>query len=148
MPVSGLPVAVNAVLTDLLQEQALTSWKVVGDTTVTVVVLRFSPPTLPPLQLLNPTAHKSHSRRISHPARYEEIVREQRRDRKQELIRQVFQIFLIARRLYLCQHHLPNEVTLTVGLLKNNSLTVHTLSVIQTRVKPGKRSRRLSSTIA
>ena len=90
MPVSGLPVAVNAVLTDLLQEQALTSWKVVGDTTVTVVVLRFSPPTLPPLQLLNPTAHKSHSGRISHPARYEEIVREQRRDRKQELIRQVF----------------------------------------------------------
>ena len=43
MPVSGLPVAVNGVLTDLLQEQALTSWKVVGDTTVTVVVLRFSP---------------------------------------------------------------------------------------------------------
>ena len=42
MPLSGLPVAVNGVLTDL-QEQALTSWKVVGDTTVTVVVLRFSP---------------------------------------------------------------------------------------------------------
>jgi len=43
MPVSGLPVAVNGVLTDLLQEQALTSWKVVGDTTTAVVVLRFSP---------------------------------------------------------------------------------------------------------
>ena len=43
MPVSGLPVAVNGVLTDLLQEQALNSWKVVGDTTATVALLRFSP---------------------------------------------------------------------------------------------------------
>ena len=42
MPVSGLPVAVKGVLTDLLQEQALTAWKVVGDTTATVVVLRSS----------------------------------------------------------------------------------------------------------
>ena len=38
MLVSGLPVAVNGVLTDLLQQQALTSWKVAGDTTATVAL--------------------------------------------------------------------------------------------------------------
>ena len=42
MPVSGLPVATNRVLTDLLQEQALPSWKVVGDTNASIVVFRFS----------------------------------------------------------------------------------------------------------
>ena len=92
-----------------------------------VVVWYFQPPALPPLQLLNLAVRKFHLDR-SHPAGYEEIVREPRRDRKQELIRQVFQIFLIARRLYLCPHHPPNEVTLTVGLLEDNSLAVHTLS--------------------
>ena len=43
MPVSGPPVAVKGDLTDPPQEQGLTSWKVVGDTTATVAVLRFSP---------------------------------------------------------------------------------------------------------
>ena len=42
-------------------------------------------------------------------------------------------ILLIARCLYLCQHHLPKKLTLTVGLLENNSLTVHTLSVRSAR---------------
>ena len=84
MPVSGLPVAVNAVLIDLLQEQALTSWKVVGDTTVTVVVLRFSPPTLPPLQLLNPTAHKSHSERSEPIKKSYEPQRKREKNKRKE----------------------------------------------------------------
>ena len=89
MPVSGLPVAANGVLTDLLHEQALSSSKVVGDTTATVVVLRFSPADQAAITTSQSGRHKSHSGR-SHPAEYEKIVRKQRRDRKQELIRQVF----------------------------------------------------------
>ena len=91
MPVSGLPVAVNGVLTDLLQKQALTSWKVAGDMTATVAVLRFSPADPAAINFsTRPLTSYIQKKLKSHPARYEEIVREQRRDRKQELIRQVF----------------------------------------------------------
>ena len=89
MPVSGLPVAVKGVLTDLLQEQALTSWKVVGDMTATIVVLRSSP-TDPATITTSQLGHSQVTFKKKPPARYEEIVREQRRDRKQELIRQMF----------------------------------------------------------
>ena len=44
MAVSGLPVAVHRDLTDLLEEQALASWKVVGDINDTVVVFSTSGP--------------------------------------------------------------------------------------------------------
>ena len=75
MPVSGLPVAVNGVLTDLLQEQTLTSWKVVGDMTVTVVVLRFSPTDPATITTSQPDRSQVTCRK-KHPAKYEGIVRE------------------------------------------------------------------------
>ena len=41
MPLSGLLVAANGALNDLLQEQALTSWKVVGDANATVTPMQY-----------------------------------------------------------------------------------------------------------
>ena len=43
MPVSGLPVAVEKTLSSLLEDNAVSSWKVVGEGDNTVVVLRLKP---------------------------------------------------------------------------------------------------------
>ena len=54
MPVAGLPAAAEASLSSLLETQALSSWKIVGGTgTSTVVVLRFNQRDTPPF----PTSH-------------------------------------------------------------------------------------------
>ena len=136
MPASGLPVAVNGVLTDLLQEQAVNSWKVVGDTTATVALLRLSP--------ADPSAITT-----SQPGRSQVTFRKKppsqvRRDRKRAGDQQkarpdqasVLDFFDCSMPLFM-PTPLPNELTLTVGLLENNSMTVHTLSVRQMHVKPG-----------
>ena len=138
MPVSGLPVAMNGILTDLLQEQALPSWKVVEDTTVTVVVLRFSPTG-------RPCCHYNFSTRALTSRIQEEATQPStkrsygsRGETKSKSDQASVSDTSDCSMPYLCQHNLPNELTLTVALLKSNSLTVHTLSVRQTHVKPGR----------
>ena len=115
----------NWVLADLLQEQA-------PDFLESSVLLVFSP--------ADPDAITT-----SQPGRSQVTFRKKppsqvRIDRKRAVDKQKARadqksvyILLIARCLYLCQHHLPKEMTLTVGMLENNSLTVHKLSVRSAR---------------
>ena len=84
MPVSRLPVSSSEWSPDRPASRAspdVLEIKVVGDTTATVAVLRFSPADPAAITTCQPAAHKSQSER-SHPARCEETVKEQRRHRK------------------------------------------------------------------
>ena len=80
-------------MNDLLQEKTLTCWKVAADVTAaTVAALSFSSAAVPNHHCSFSTRPvESHSER-SHRPRYEEIVRELRRDGKEQMIEQVFQI--------------------------------------------------------
>ena len=117
----------------------MNSWKVVGDTTATVALLRLSP--------ADPAAITT-----SQPGRSQVTFKKKppsqvRRDRKRAGDQQKARpdqasvsdslFFVDCSMPLFMPTPLPKELTLTVGLLENNSLIVHTLSVRQMHVKPG-----------
>ena len=90
----------------------------------------FHQPTLPPLTSQPGRSQITFRKKPSSQVRrYRKRAEERQKARTDQA--SVLDLSVTARCLYLCQHHLPNAGTDTdtVGLLENNSLTVHTFGV-------------------
>ena len=72
MPVAGLPVAVEALLTSLITTDVLSSWKVAGEGGNNTVVLRFKPASGPPCQYQRGTWHRKTPSRLRRDLRRSE----------------------------------------------------------------------------
>ena len=72
MPVAGLPVAVEALLTSLITTDVLSSWKVAGEGGNSTVVLRFKPASGQPCQYQRGTWHRKTPSRLRRDLRRSE----------------------------------------------------------------------------
>ena len=145
MPVSGLLAAVNGVLTDMLQEQGPTSRKAVEDT--------IRPPQwlccgcLAPTRLHIANFQPGHSQVTVRKKPPSQVRRDRKKAEKRQKARTDQASVLepsdyslsLSTPTHLLKRKEKRTTTLTVGLMENNSLTVHTLSVRQPHVEPGER---------